>query len=320
VPHGERDRPTSRGTVRSRRPPYSRHPRAGTPGASRDLGPRPAQGRRRARGSAGSQLRRRPRRGVGLPRPQRRREDDHDRDPRGLPGTHTGARLGRVPAPASVGLGRDHLCAGEGRAGRGSGRGYVRPVRHVGDGPTFDLPRVFWDTPLRRSCAARPVDLARRGSPPEARGRATRSPEVRCPPRGDDVTGESERGPGPVGLVLHHASRAIPAQKEWSSDGGDPSARSDQAIRIPVGRRQLELRRSRGQGRRLSRTQRGRKDHDAADVARIGDARRWPRADQRPAIRRPRGSAAPGGRCPGGCGLPPQPDGSGCVAHPGAGG
>ena len=52
----------------------------------------PAQVLRRARGGAGDRPRGRRRRDLRLPRTERRGEDDHGRDPRGLPGRATRAR------------------------------------------------------------------------------------------------------------------------------------------------------------------------------------------------------------------------------------
>ena len=102
-----------RGPLRRRRGPRRRR----APGSDavsaacdRGLGPRtsPTGGGGRAR----AVLRRRAGRGVRPARPQRRGQDDHRRDPRGLPRAHgrRGARAGprpRAPRPPAPGAGRD---------------------------------------------------------------------------------------------------------------------------------------------------------------------------------------------------------------------
>ena len=86
-----------RGSIRRRRGPR----RGAGPGVSagaRHRGRGPAQVLRPARGRAWAVVQRRARRGVRAARPERRREDHHRRDPRGLP-----AALGRRGARARPG-------------------------------------------------------------------------------------------------------------------------------------------------------------------------------------------------------------------------
>ena len=120
--------------------PDARHYRAGVRGrpcthAICDRDRRPAQGLRRRGGGARHLLLRRRRGGLLPPRTQRRGQDHHDRDPRGLPRAQRrrGARARPRPRGRRAGAARArrHRPAGgrrPGRADRGGGPDHVRAL------------------------------------------------------------------------------------------------------------------------------------------------------------------------------------------------
>src|SRR6266545_1806942 len=125
----------------------------------------------------------------------------------------------------------------------------------------------------------------------------------KMPRLGDDATAGAE------GLTRQSSQEGVGhdgGRGTWTEQGFRPDTGGTGAVLRDTGRA----------GDRVSRAQRGRQDHDAADGAGAGPADRRYRPDRRAPVRRPAASAPRRRRGAGGDRVPPRPPGPGAPADP----
>ena len=221
-PPGQRERLRRHGSRRT--------PRGGD--ERRRPGRRAEEELRPARGAARDRLRDRRRRGVRAARPERSREDDHDRDPRGLPQARRrrggGARRSTPSAPGEtwrerVGVVLQSSSLYPNLTVRESLARVRRLLREAARRGRGDRDR----RPGREGGRALPHALGRPEAAPRPRARARRQPGADLPRRADD------------GLRPRGAAHGL------GDDPQPPLARHDRPAHDPLPRRGRAARRPR---------------------------------------------------------------------------